>query len=88
MFTGEHPDDSAEEMSASLPPLKWSKEIFDGLVQNFKFPKAGFVLDILDYYKFHISQLNPMGMVRIRHFEIVCRSMHIEPTVDRFRVFY
>ncbi|KAJ0773465.1 hypothetical protein HanOQP8_Chr03g0099591 [Helianthus annuus] len=27
-------------------------------------------------------------MVRIRHFEFVCRSMHIEPTVDRFRVFY
>ncbi|KAJ0788758.1 hypothetical protein HanPI659440_Chr05g0195651 [Helianthus annuus] len=29
-----------------------------------------------------------MGMVRIRHFEFLCRSMHIEPTVDRFRVFY
>ncbi|KAJ0749572.1 hypothetical protein HanLR1_Chr05g0171431 [Helianthus annuus] len=42
----------------------------------------------MNYYKFHISQLNPMGMVRIRHFEFLCRSMHIEPTVDRFRVFY
>ncbi|KAJ0715444.1 hypothetical protein HanPI659440_Chr13g0501211 [Helianthus annuus] len=123
MSTGDHPDDSAEEMPTSLPPLKWSREIFDGLVKNFKFPKswgviypeegqtaaqatAGyitlfwdyftdgnfhlpvtrFVLDILGYYKFHISQLNPMGMVRIRHFEFLCRSMHIEPTVDRFRV--
>ncbi|KAM0010652.1 hypothetical protein Hdeb2414_s0071g00773451 [Helianthus debilis subsp. tardiflorus] len=125
MFTGDHPDDSAEEMFASLPMLKWSKEIFDGLVQNFKFPKswgvrypeegktaaqapAGyitlfwdyftdgtfrlpvtrFLLDILGYYKFHISQLNPMGMVQIRHFEFLCRSMHIGPTVDRFRVFH
>ncbi|KAJ0715357.1 hypothetical protein HanPI659440_Chr13g0500181 [Helianthus annuus] len=29
-----------------------------------------------------------MGMVRIRHFDFLCRSMHIEPSVDRFRVFY
>ncbi|KAJ0928380.1 hypothetical protein HanRHA438_Chr04g0193411 [Helianthus annuus] len=27
-------------------------------------------------------------MVRIRHFEFLCRPMHIEPTVNRFRVFY
>ncbi|KAJ0599120.1 hypothetical protein HanHA300_Chr00c0019g0682991 [Helianthus annuus] len=117
MSTREHPDDSAKDMSSSLPPLKWSEEIFDGLVQNLKFPKSWgvmyleegqtttkapavyitlfwdyftdgnfqlpvirFVLDILGYYKFHISQLNPMGMVQIRHFEFLCRSMHIEPT--------
>ncbi|KAF5805000.1 hypothetical protein HanXRQr2_Chr05g0203781 [Helianthus annuus] len=55
---------------------------------NFRLPATKFFLDILNYYKFHISQLNPMGMVRIRHFEFLCRSMHIEPTVDRFRVFY
>ncbi|KAF5763824.1 hypothetical protein HanXRQr2_Chr15g0684941 [Helianthus annuus] len=29
-----------------------------------------------------------MGMVRIRHFEFLCQSMHIEPLVDRFRVSY
>ncbi|KAJ0603898.1 hypothetical protein HanHA300_Chr02g0043421 [Helianthus annuus] len=117
MSTGYHLDDSSEEMSSSLPQQKWSKEIFDGLVQNFKFPTswgvmypeegqtaaqapAGyitlfwdyftegnfrlpvtrFVLDILGYYKFHISQLNPMGMVRIRHFKFLCRSIHIELT--------
>ncbi|KAF5757343.1 hypothetical protein HanRHA438_Chr17g0835791 [Helianthus annuus] len=124
MSTKEHLEDSSEEMFASLPPLKWSKDIFDGLVKNFKFleswgvrypeegqttahapagyitlfwdyfsegnfwlPATKFVLDILDFCKFHISQLNPMGMVRIRRFEFVCRSMHIEPIVDRFRVF-
>ncbi|KAJ0715831.1 hypothetical protein HanPI659440_Chr13g0505921 [Helianthus annuus] len=27
-------------------------------------------------------------MVRIRHFEFLCQSMHIDPLVDRFRVFY
>ncbi|MFS7990830.1 hypothetical protein Hanom_Chr11g01063511 [Helianthus anomalus] len=125
MSTGYHPEDhSAEEMS-TLPPLKWSRDTFDGFVNNFKFPASlgatypeegqttvdaladfitlfwdfftegnfrlrvtRFVLDTLDFYKFHISQLNPMGMVRIRHLEFICRSMYIEPTVDRFRVFY
>ncbi|MFS7979180.1 hypothetical protein Hanom_Chr10g00924391 [Helianthus anomalus] len=27
-------------------------------------------------------------MVRIRNFEFLCRSRHIDPTVDRVRVFY
>ncbi|MFS7969582.1 hypothetical protein Hanom_Chr09g00810921 [Helianthus anomalus] len=40
MSTDDHPEDSAEEMSSSLPPLKWSKQIFDGLAKNFKFPKS------------------------------------------------
>ncbi|MFS8029622.1 hypothetical protein Hanom_Chr17g01524421 [Helianthus anomalus] len=125
MSTGDQPDDSAEEMSASLPPLKRSRDIFDGLVKKIKFPKSWgviypeegqtaaqapadyitvfwdyftegnfwlpvtrFFLNILDYYKFHISQLNPMRTVQTRHFEFLCRSMHIEPTVDRFQVFY
>ncbi|KAJ0914782.1 hypothetical protein HanPSC8_Chr06g0242511 [Helianthus annuus] len=43
---------------------------------------------ILHYYAFQISQLSPMGMVRIRHFEFLCRSQGLEPTVEKFRVFY
>ncbi|KAF5783160.1 hypothetical protein HanRHA438_Chr11g0517361 [Helianthus annuus] len=125
MSTIELHQDSSEEMSAVIPPLKWSKETFDGLVQNFKFPDswgatypeegqtaaqapAGYItlfwdyftegnfglpvtrffLDILAYYKFHISQLHPIKKVRIRHLEFFCLSMYIEPTVNRFRVFY
>ncbi|KAJ0779849.1 hypothetical protein HanPI659440_Chr06g0231041 [Helianthus annuus] len=55
---------------------------------NFRLPATKFVLEVLSYYKFHISQLNPMGMVLIRHFEFLCQLMHIEPLVDRFRVLY
>ncbi|KAF5796500.1 hypothetical protein HanRHA438_Chr08g0364401 [Helianthus annuus] len=110
-------------MAVELPPLKWSKETFDGLIRNFRFPEswdarypnegqtatdalAGYItlfwdffslgnfrfpvtkffLDILAYYKFHISQMYPIGMARVRHFEFVCRTMLIEPTVTRFRV--
>ncbi|MFS7918814.1 hypothetical protein Hanom_Chr03g00205561 [Helianthus anomalus] len=32
--------------------------------------------------------MRPIGMVRVCHFEFVCRTMHIEPTVSRFRVFH
>ncbi|KAF5790225.1 hypothetical protein HanXRQr2_Chr09g0380641 [Helianthus annuus] len=112
-------------MAFGLPPLRWPREAFDGLVRNFKFPDswdarypdegqtaadapAGYItlfwdffaagnfrlpvtkffLEILPYYKFHISQMHPIGMVRVRHFEFVCRTMHIEPTVTHFRVFH
>ncbi|KAJ0621548.1 hypothetical protein HanIR_Chr01g0009891 [Helianthus annuus] len=125
MSTGDHHEDFTEEMSAELPPLKWPRATFDGLVQNLRFPEnwgarypeegqtaadaptgyvtlfwdffclgnfrlpvTKFFLEILEYYKFHISQMHPIGMVRVRHFEFVCRTMHIEPMVPRFRVFH
>ncbi|MFS7943203.1 hypothetical protein Hanom_Chr06g00497501 [Helianthus anomalus] len=43
---------------------------------------------ILHFYGFHISQLIPIGMVRIRHFEFICRSQGLEPSVEKFRAFY
>ncbi|KAF5787356.1 hypothetical protein HanXRQr2_Chr10g0451801 [Helianthus annuus] len=32
--------------------------------------------------------MSPPGMVRVRHFEFLCRSHGIEPSVDKFRAFY
>ncbi|KAJ0448514.1 hypothetical protein HanPSC8_Chr17g0784341 [Helianthus annuus] len=55
---------------------------------NFRLPVTKFFLEILEHYKFHVSQMHPIGMVRVRHFEFVCRTMHIELTVPRFRVFH
>ncbi|KAM0014044.1 hypothetical protein Hdeb2414_s0039g00735631 [Helianthus debilis subsp. tardiflorus] len=43
---------------------------------------------ILHFYGFHISQLGPMGMVRIHHFEFIHRSHGLEQPVNKFRVFY
>ncbi|KAM0006194.1 hypothetical protein Hdeb2414_s0181g00825671 [Helianthus debilis subsp. tardiflorus] len=54
----------------------------------FWLPATHFMAAILHHYAFHISQLSPMGMVRIRHFEFVCRSQGLEPTVEKFGVFY
>ncbi|KAJ0493652.1 hypothetical protein HanIR_Chr12g0588561 [Helianthus annuus] len=47
-----------------------------------------FMAHILHYYGFHISKMSPPGMVRVRHFEFLCRSHDIEPTVERFKAFY
>ncbi|MFS7902774.1 hypothetical protein Hanom_Chr01g00015231 [Helianthus anomalus] len=125
MSTGDHHEDSTEEMYAELPPLKWSRATFDSLIRNLRFPEnwgdrypeegqtaadapAGYVslfwdffcvgnfrlavtkffLGILEYYKFQISHMHPIGMVKVRHFEFVCRTMNIEPTVPRFCVFH
>ncbi|KAJ0804646.1 hypothetical protein HanPI659440_Chr02g0040471 [Helianthus annuus] len=55
---------------------------------NFRLPATHFMAAILHFYGFLISQLSPMGMVRIRHFEFVCRSQGLEPSADKFRVFY
>ncbi|KAJ0734412.1 hypothetical protein HanPI659440_Chr11g0419791 [Helianthus annuus] len=55
---------------------------------NFRMPTTHFMASILRFYGFHISQLSPMGMVRIRHFEFVCRSQGQEPSVDKFWAFY
>ncbi|KAJ0677320.1 hypothetical protein HanRHA438_Chr12g0539421 [Helianthus annuus] len=32
--------------------------------------------------------MSPAGMVRVRHFEFLCRSQGMEPTVEKFRAFY
>ncbi|MFS7986857.1 hypothetical protein Hanom_Chr11g01015191 [Helianthus anomalus] len=81
-----YPEDG---QTVAQAPVGYITLFWDYFIEgNFRLPVTRFVLNILGYYKFQISQLNPMGMVRIRHFELLCRSMHIEPTVDRFRVFY
>ncbi|KAJ0502061.1 hypothetical protein HanRHA438_Chr11g0510411 [Helianthus annuus] len=55
---------------------------------NFHFPTTHFFSSILTFYGFHVSQLSPMGMVQIRHFEFVCQSQGEEPTVEKFRALY
>ncbi|MFS8003887.1 hypothetical protein Hanom_Chr13g01219131 [Helianthus anomalus] len=75
---------TAEDAPAGYATLFW--DFF--CVGTFRLHVTKFFLEFLEYYKIHISQLHPIGMVRVRHFEFVCRTMHIEPTVPRFRVFH
>ncbi|XP_035834300.1 uncharacterized protein LOC110886463 [Helianthus annuus] len=76
------------QTAADAPPgyITLFEDFF--LQGNFRLPATNFFGSILSYYKFHISQLSPPGMVRVRHFEFLCQSHGIEPTVNKFRVFY
>ncbi|MFS7975859.1 hypothetical protein Hanom_Chr10g00885611 [Helianthus anomalus] len=55
---------------------------------NFRLPVTEFMAHILHYYGFHIFQMSPPSMVRVRHFEFLCRSHEIEHTVEKFRAFH
>ncbi|KAF5754768.1 hypothetical protein HanXRQr2_Chr17g0794961 [Helianthus annuus] len=55
---------------------------------NLRLPLTVFVVEVLEWYKVHISQLSPFGMIRIRKFEFTFRALGIEPTVGDFRRFY
>ncbi|KAJ0506929.1 hypothetical protein HanHA89_Chr12g0487591 [Helianthus annuus] len=55
---------------------------------NLRLPLTVFVVDILEWYKVHISQLSPFGMFRIRNFEYTFRAHGLPVTVENFRRFY
>ncbi|KAL9995029.1 hypothetical protein Hdeb2414_s0846g00953561 [Helianthus debilis subsp. tardiflorus] len=76
------------QTAADAPPgyITLYEDFF--LQGNFRLPATNFLGSILSYYNFHISQLSPPGMVRVRHFEFLCWSHGIEPSVDKFRAFY
>ncbi|KAJ0434601.1 hypothetical protein HanRHA438_Chr17g0823801 [Helianthus annuus] len=52
---------------------------------NFRLLVTNFFGEILSFCHFHVSQLSPMGMVRIRHFEFVCQSQGKNPLLRSFR---
>ncbi|KAJ0947168.1 hypothetical protein HanRHA438_Chr01g0012181 [Helianthus annuus] len=55
---------------------------------NLRLPLTVFVAEVLEWYKIHISQLSPFGMIRIRNFESTFRALGMEPAVGDFRRFY
>ncbi|MFS7955419.1 hypothetical protein Hanom_Chr07g00642401 [Helianthus anomalus] len=83
------PKETFDGMTAADAPVGYITLFWDIFsAGNFQLHVTKFFLEILSYYKFHISQMHPIGMVRVRHFQFVCQLMHIVPTVTRFRVFH
>ncbi|KAF5806935.1 hypothetical protein HanRHA438_Chr05g0236441 [Helianthus annuus] len=79
----------SQGQTAADAPRRYITLFEDFFLQgNFRLPATEFMAHILHYYGFHISQRSPLGMVRVRHFEFLCRCHEIEPAVDKFRVFY
>ncbi|MFS8003052.1 hypothetical protein Hanom_Chr13g01209341 [Helianthus anomalus] len=79
---------SQGQTAADAPPgyITLFEDYF--LQGNFRLLATEFIAHILHYYGFHLSQMSPPGMVRVRHFKFLCRSHGIEPTFEKFRVFY
>ncbi|GJS48887.1 hypothetical protein Tco_0599008 [Tanacetum coccineum] len=48
---------------------------------------SSFLLALIKHYRVHFSQLGPLGLNKVITFEVLCRSLQIEPTVTLFRVF-
>ncbi|KAM0055894.1 hypothetical protein Hdeb2414_s0006g00211481 [Helianthus debilis subsp. tardiflorus] len=53
-----------------------------------RLPLTIFVAEILEYYKLHISQLSPLGMIRVRNFEYTFITLGLESNVGDFQRFY
>lgn len=47
-----------------------------------------FFVSILTHYRINISWLNPLGVARVSHFEILCRVCGVEVVVPLFWCFY
>nr|GEU69361.1 hypothetical protein [Tanacetum cinerariifolium] len=60
-------------------------QIFDFF--GVRIPFSLFLLALIKHYKVHFSQLGPLGLNKVITFEVLCRSLQIEPTVTLFRVF-
>lgn len=68
-------------MDRVVPILYYFKE-------GFRIPVSPFVLEVLGYYKIHVSQLTPNAVGRIIGFEVLCRSQGRACTVGLFRYFF
>ncbi|KAJ0680819.1 hypothetical protein HanPI659440_Chr16g0628651 [Helianthus annuus] len=55
---------------------------------NLRLPLTVFMVEVLENYKIHISQLSPLGMIRVRNFEYTFRALNLEPLVGDFRCYY
>ncbi|GJV54061.1 hypothetical protein Tco_1449802 [Tanacetum coccineum] len=52
-----------------------------------RIPFCLFLLALIKHYRVYFSQLCPLGLNKVITFEVLCRSLQIEPTVALFRVF-
>ncbi|MFS7953339.1 hypothetical protein Hanom_Chr07g00617351 [Helianthus anomalus] len=55
---------------------------------NFRLPMSKFIREVLTNYWLHISQINALGLPRLTRFEFIFRANRVEPTFEKFNVFY
>ena len=83
------PEFPASGSIAGLPPYGKMTLYADYFTMgNFRLPITKFLMEVIKALGVHLSQIHPRGIMRIRHFEFVCRANGVEPRVDKFAVFY
>ncbi|MFS7965029.1 hypothetical protein Hanom_Chr08g00757301 [Helianthus anomalus] len=55
---------------------------------NFRLPITTFCKSMLDKYVVHISQMYPLGLAKLRHFEYACLGLGFLPEPLVFRALY
>ncbi|KAF5810088.1 hypothetical protein HanXRQr2_Chr04g0165291 [Helianthus annuus] len=55
---------------------------------NLRYPFSFFVLNLLEYYRVSFGQVQPKGMARVLHFEVLCRALGYDPSLLLFRRFF
>ncbi|GKA59427.1 hypothetical protein Tco_0758740 [Tanacetum coccineum] len=57
---------------------------------NLRLPLPKFFYDVLQYFKVHLSRLNPFGdgYTKLTTFVVMCKAYGCEPTVELFRGFF
>ncbi|GKD63207.1 hypothetical protein Tco_1305315 [Tanacetum coccineum] len=51
-----------------------------------RIPFSSFLLALIKHYRVHFSQLGPLGLNTVITFEVLCRSLQIEPTSGFFLI--
>ncbi|MFS7888846.1 hypothetical protein Hanom_Chr00s000002g01599871 [Helianthus anomalus] len=72
-------------------PLKQGKiTLFSDFFKfcNFRLPITKFCKSVLDEYQIHISQMHPLGLVKLRHFEFSYIALGHIPEITVFRAFF
>ncbi|KAF5817862.1 hypothetical protein HanXRQr2_Chr02g0057991 [Helianthus annuus] len=72
-------------------PLKGGKiTLFSDFFKfcNFRLPITKFLKSVLDFYHIHISQIHPLGLVKLRQFEYACIALGHIPELVVFRAFF
>ncbi|GKE16234.1 hypothetical protein Tco_1423811, partial [Tanacetum coccineum] len=55
---------------------------------NYQIPLSQFLVDVLDHFRIHLSQLSVFGAAKVSHFEILCRVHGFQLSVNYFCMFY
>ncbi|MFS7966519.1 hypothetical protein Hanom_Chr09g00774671 [Helianthus anomalus] len=55
---------------------------------NYRLPLTKFLIEVLLFHEVHLSQMNPLCLAKVCHFELACHGLDSDPDLNVFRAFY